>query len=745
MRAKAVLWAWVWRLLAIGAAVPGAVAAEAMPDVPFQQEYREPFVASASPEENDLRAVTVDRQGRVWLATAAGFRYLEGAAFKTPERGAVAGPAYDVEIDAEGTVWGAAWNGLFRLSPERVEPVAGFEQALAEIAVAGDRMAVGGPDGLWIRQGGAWNKSTAPVATSFRDLLWVDNQLWAATAVGAYVVEGDRARRLYRTVDLLSSDVHALCQTGDGRVWVGSNVGLDVFDRGQRVASYTGREGLPSIHVRSLAVDAQDRLWIGTAVGLARYDGRRFAFRHSLRWLPHDEVRDVLALGEHRCCIATAGGLSVLDARPLTLEEKAAHYERVVRARHVRAPGLVEVCYLRVPGDLNTWEPMDTDNDGMYTGQYLASQCFRYAVTRDPVARASAVAGFEAIEFLQTVTSTPGFIARTVIPREWKRMADPNRTYTPAEAAAERIGEPLNKIVTERWRPSSDGRWLWKGDTSSDEISGHYYAWGVFYDLVANESERRRVAALARRVTDQIIAGEYSLRDIDGRSTQWAIWSPSRLNGDPNWAPERNTNSIEIIALLEIAAHLTGDEKYRQHGRDLLDRHGYRHNLLPPQSPDPGLFTFIDSDLLAMDFRDLLCEQALPAWRETFLPSLEAWYRMNRRVHSPFYNFTYGHLSGRECDAAAAVQYLRDVPLDMVRWRIDNSTRDDVQIVRTPQSGSPQTDRWLPPDERALIKWDGNPFHVADGDGGRAEDASTFWLLPYWMGRHYGFIAAPQP
>ena len=34
------------------------------------------------------------------------------------------------------------------------------------------------------------------------------------------------------------------------------------------------------------------------------------------------------------------------------------------------------------------------------------------------------------------------------------------------------------------------------------------------------------------------------------------------------------------------------------------------------------------------------------------------------------------------------------------------------------------------------MKWNGNPFVVDGGDGGRSEDDGTFFLLPYWMGRH---------
>ena len=159
------------------------------------------------------------------------------------------------------------------------------------------------------------------------------------------------------------------------------------------------------------------------------------------------------------------------------------------------------------------------------------------------------------------VTETPGFVARTVIPSDWDQMADRNRTYTPQQVAAEQLANPRFKRVENRWRKSGDGKWLWKGDTSSDEITGHYFAYALYYDLVADREERRRVAQLVRRITDFIIDGGYTLRDIDGKPTLWGVWSPERLLEDPDWQPERGCNSVEILSYLAVAHHITGDAK----------------------------------------------------------------------------------------------------------------------------------------------------------------------------------------
>jgi hypothetical protein len=51
---------------------------------------------------------------------------------------------------------------------------------------------------------------------------------------------------------------------------------------------------------------------------------------------------------------------------------------------------------------------------------------------------------------------------------------------------------------------------------------------------------------------------------------------------------------------------------------------------------------------------------------------------------------------------------------------------------------------WLAPDERPVMKWNGNPFIVDGGNGGFSEDDGAVFLLPYWMGRYMGVIAASR-
>ncbi len=67
---------------------------------------------------------------------------------------------------------------------------------------------------------------------------------------------------------------------------------------------------------------------------------------------------------------------------------------------------------------------------------------------------------------------------------------------------------------------------------------------------------------------------------------------------------------------------------------------------------------------------------------------------------------------------AESVAFLRDQPLDLRQWTVDNSKREDVELVRRPMLEPLQTSRMLPPSERGVMRWDKNPWEVISGDFG---------------------------
>ena len=112
---------------------------------------------------------------------------------------------------------------------------------------------------------------------------------------------------------------------------------------------------------------------------------------------------------------------------------------------------------------------------------------------------------------------------------------------------------------------------------------------------------------------------------------------------------------------------------------------------------------------------------------------------MERVERSPLWNFVYASTGAEAFDRDEAVWTLREWPLDLVRWTVQNSHRQDLTFL--PRNFRNQhVAELLPPGERPVMRWNANPFVVDGGQEGRAELAGDEFLLPYWMGRYLGVL-----
>jgi hypothetical protein len=95
----------------------------------------------------------------------------------------------------------------------------------------------------------------------------------------------------------------------------------------------------------------------------------------------------------------------------------------------------------------------------------------------------------------------------------------------------------------------------------------------------------------------------------------------------------------------------------------------------------------------------------------------------------------------KEWDRDESLRTLREIPMDTISWTVRNSHRLDVSM-------DPLADRFgrrqalivLPYDELPMSKWNGNPYNLDGGNGGRSEDDGAYFLLPYWMARYHKLI-----
>lgn len=479
-------------------------------------------------------------------------------------------------------------------------------------------------------------------------------------------------------------------------------------------------------------------IWVASPRGVMYLapGAARWKLFHSRAWLPADDAQALAVVGDDSVVVQTTAGFAVLKQRPTTLDEKMATVNAMLQKYHVRE-GLVAEIYADQPGEFERQHVQpSSDNDGLWTSLYVAAEAFRYAVTGDESAKKNARRSLDALMFLERITGIPGFVARSIVP-----ITDDPKKYG---------GE---------WHRSSDGRWWWKGDTSSDEVDGHYFAYSIYYDVAATEDEKKEIRQYVARITDHILDHNFHYVGPPGRPTTWGVWSPERLNHDLKWIGDRGLNSLEILSHLKVASHIVGKQRYADAAKELIEKHSYATNtveqkrIFPPESVNHS-----DDELAFLAYYPLVIYERDPELRKVYLASIRRSWRIERPEHSPLFNFIYAAalqastwtdpsrrperamVDPAEYDQAESLEWFRDVLPDTTVWHYRNSGRRDVGVVAANRFKQNRGQITLPPSERRVMRWNGDPYALDGGSGGKERDDGAAILLPYWMGRYHRFI-----
>jgi hypothetical protein len=559
-----------------------------------------------------------------------------------------------------------------------------------------------------------------------------------------------------------------------GRLWFATKAGVGCqTPKGWQF--YEGKDGLPWNDFTGIATGPQGEVWFATHQGVIRFERGEWHYRQGKSWLPNDDVAQAAIDSAGGAWFATAAGIGHIERKSMTLAAKAELYEDEIERYVKRTPyGFVSEASLGAPADKRSANPQDSDNDGLWTAMYGAGECFAYAATKDLKAKERAKKAFEALRFLQKVTqggdhSPPkGYVARTIRPVEWP---DPNIGRIEGDRAKQKE-DKLWKAYEPRWPRSADGKWYWKSDTSSDEIDGHYFLYGLYYDLCADtEEERARVREVVRDLTDHFLSHDYQLVDHDGRPTRWGVFGPQTFNRDPLWWQERGINSLSMLSYLAVAAHVTGDAKYAKASRELIERHGYAHNLMYPKvQQGAGSGNQSDDEMAFMSYYALIRfstdEELKRMGRLSFFLSwlneseemnpffnfAHAAINQNARGETPFLEFSLKPSAGWFEDSMAT---LYGFPLDRLDWDHRNSHRLDIVALPRARSvdlldpdeprrrGHRVNGKVLPVENRHFGHWNTDPWRLDYGGNGGELSAGTVFLLPYYMGMYHGFIQKP--
>lgn len=436
----------------------------------------------------------------------------------------------------------------------------------------------------------------------------------------------------------------------------------------------------------------------------------------------HEDYRKYLG-APGRVRIASRRRGRTADTRDPLLE-KAVAVERIIEQRHLLEGQIMTVVdYRRGLDDRrNQWQE---DADWL-TGLYIGAESLRFAATGDPDARARARRSFEALCMLSTISGVPGVVARSY-----------RRTLTGGLGSGRK-----------RWHKVDGQDLWWATDISRDQLSGHFFGLAAYYDLVADESERKLTRRLVSEIAGSILDHRLQAVDWDGEYT---------IHGNFWVAP------FQALATLKLAHHITRERRFQQAYEQYINPHFFLgHAIIQAAHILDPFFQHYQYDSPAYH---LLQYETNPDLLRHLLRALDLLYADTRDLGNVYLCFVY-QTYRPESDAArrGEAELLEFEPerLYVPRWRrhaqaylrrhgehLPEPLRETLRCCLEPEQAPPdQVASFIPMKLRPPMEFNWQYYagiQTRGRAGGRPHGpyvgyAGVDYLLAYWMGRYHGFL-----
>jgi len=502
----------------------------------------------------------------------------------------------------------------------------------------------------------------------------------------------------------------------------------------------------------------------------------------------------------------------------MLLKDKAAYYDWIVSRLHqvpASTPG--HEAYSRVysvncdgplpteivPDDqLPTCTHRLSENNGLWTGLYVASQAFRYAATGDADALAQLRRTLNGTYQMLLITGKDGLYTRDFrdpsLPQQYcieddepyaSAATDNERYARYVPPASNMVGNQFVKIDDDgcfkTWDTSlnsGDGGWLkhdeyctdkrfagfcWQINVSKDEYAGHMFAAGIVAKIVDDEEVRQMALDILKKVGHHLVDHNFWLNDYDGRNTRYGSAHAMSLDEIPG------SNAIMALAWIKEAAVATGDPELTATYYDcLLQISGVLECIdQPAENPDDyrnylsqmglalGCQSNYDTISIAMlnYFNLIWYEQDADLrafYREQFRINTKGPDRADRDLWAesdPFKNFILVSMMEPDqyYDAAEAKKMVDDSICTLKRFHTDKAYHakdtSGLDIWCDSERHGGLAEDMIPIEDRcsSVFEWWGDPNsrETCGEDVTRANPPADY-LLPYWMGRYFGYIGA---
>jgi PAS domain S-box-containing protein len=314
---------WCWRLLGLGILLLGPQLYALDPSRALFQYNFQTWSRKNGLPYNRIGAITQTDDGFLWLGTENGLARFDGYGFERfsiPNRdGWHNSRVACLRASSHGGVWFGLDAGTFGYfdGNSHFQSVAG-EWVADQTYIKGiveesdGSLWVAGISGLTGLPGGKTNQPIQHNQYGQLQSMYEDPQhrLWfGGSEKGLFYLESGQVKP-FPDDGLLNANITALTTDGEGRLWVGTSVGLRCYDR-----SFKRNDLLPiTTEVRTLLTDSHGAVWIGTSgAGLYRQYGGETSCLRQINGLTEDYISALFEDGEGNLWVGTRSGLTEIS------------------------------------------------------------------------------------------------------------------------------------------------------------------------------------------------------------------------------------------------------------------------------------------------------------------------------------------------------------------------------------------------------------------------------------------------
>ena len=441
----------------------------------------------------------------------------------------------------------------------------------------------------------------------------------------------------------------------------------------------------------------------------------------------------------------------------MTLAEKAAEFDRLSREWHIAGDGLLRPVTLTE--DLSQVATYNhTPNTILWSGMYLASQAFRYAVTGEQEAVENARVIVAAMRHLTDVTGVSGLYGRS--------MVMPGVAYN-------YYGEGHASWI-DSTAPGYEG-WRYNNDVSQDGYAGMMFGYSAAMQHFDDEQLVADVEQLVREVVEHVVGNGLQIIDADGEVTEHGRLFQSALDDFPGF------NAMMSSSWIRVGLDATGDEALADfyYGCLMFMRGGvecpaienfYMSSYIDSMEQLMGLFVpfcqqnYDNFDMMFQAVYPLLTREDDPVLHQRLMNVLRnnmytrdidpIWqvHTMDE-IGNSFFTFIYAGLTGDPPTDPLTFRVINDAACTLKRFPEDKHQRHLPEGRQTVECLNrldvPNAAEMIPLEERYFDNylWRLDPYEILtteQQENPRYIHSPEDYLVAYWMGRYYGFLKETQ-